>query len=113
MDVARRLEKELAKLSRTKPKRRPPDLCKRCDRPVVISAVRPGWGSCENCRTGQALPIGKVASFGRQKGMCVYEKSAILAELLETTENVQSAREELDMELDLRRYLIIELYPEE
>jgi len=113
MNVERRLEKALAKILKIKPKpSRPPDLCKHCDRALLISVIRRGWGSCECCATGQAIPIGRVSSSGRQHGKYVYEKNAILAEILETTGNVQSAREELKVELDLRKYLIVELYPE-
>jgi len=112
MNVEDRLEKELARISKIKPKPPRVDNCKQCDRKIIRS-IRRGWGSCENCMAGQAIPIGKVVSAGRQKDMYVYEKSAILAELLEITGNLQSAREELRVELNLRRYLIIELYPEE
>lgn len=85
------------------PRRRKPTRCEACRQPLRVTR---GWGSCEACGTGTALPIGHVITKGH-KGKEVYLASSILRELAQEG-SLETAREDLQDELKDRAYLVIE-----
>jgi hypothetical protein len=78
-----------------KKRKRKPKVCQDCKQPLLLYR---GWGSCENCHRGCALPIGYVATYGHHEGKEVYLASAIIREL---SQDMTHAEAEKDIEEDL------------
>lgn len=90
--------------SESKKKRtRKPAACSDCKTPLLVST---GWGSCESCHRGTSLPIGRIASTGRQKGKEVYLASTLLREASQDG-MPDEAMEDLLEELQEKGYLVV------
>ena len=77
--------------------------CSDCKTPLIVYI---GWGSCESCHRGTSLPIGRIASTGKQKGKEVHLASTVLREL-QQDDMPEDAREELLDELKEKSYFIV------
>jgi len=86
-----------------KKRKKKPELCEDCKTPLRI---HPGWGSCETCHRGAALPIGWVATSGHHEGKEVFLASALMRELRQDCDP-KDAKEELEDELRSKDYFVV------
>ena len=84
-------------------KKRKPKTCGDCKQPLILYR---GWGSCEGCHRGTALPIGYIATYGHHEGKEVYLASSIVRELSQDMSRTE-AEEEIGDDLEDRNIFVI------
>ena len=78
--------------------------CGECKAKLLVS--QPGFGTCENCHTGEALPIGHIATYGHHEGKEVYLASSLMREYRQEGD-VEYARDDLEDDIRNRDIFVV------
>ena len=89
---------------RGSPRRKHHPRCEDCKERLLLRL--PGWGSCENCHRGYALPVGFVGTYGDHREKEVYLASMVMQEIRQDC-SIDEADNHFEDELRDKKIIVI------